>query len=313
VGAEPANSGIQIVKEDTSVDGKVRLIAANTGGGISGESTEILKVTFKVKDEVPDTTGRISITKANLGTAPDGLVVEAQLSSKTITIGTVVIPDKTELIAAIEYAENIYANAVVGTQPGQYPPAAKAAFRVAIDAAIAVRDDNTASQEQVDNALAALNDAIQTFLDSRIPGQQVDKSALAAVISIAETLFNEAVVGPDIGQYPQEAKDAFGVAINEAKAVYNNPNATQSQVDNAVTALNIAIDIFKASVNKEVTADINNDGIVDVGDLAIVAYYYGKDSESEDWNEARIADMNRDGKIDISDLAFVALSIEDEE
>ena len=313
VGAEPANSGIQIVKEDTSVDGKVRLIAANTGGGISGESTEILKVTFKVKDEVPDTTGRISITKANLGTAPDGLVVEAQLSSKTITIGTVVIPDKTELIAAIEYAENIYANAVVGTQPGQYPPAAKAAFRVAIDAAIAVRDDNTATQEQVDNALAALNDAIQTFLDSRIPGQQVDKSALAAVISIAETLFNEAVVGPDIGQYPQEAKDAFGVAINEARAVYNNPNATQSQVDNAVTALNIAIDIFKASVNKEVTADINNDGIVDVGDLAIVAYYYGKDSESEDWNEARIADMNRDGKIDISDLAFVALSIEDEE
>jgi len=312
VSAAPANDGIRIVKEDTSVDGRVRLIAANTGGGISGESTEILKLTFKVKDGIKDTSGNIAITRASLGTAPEGTVVEAQLSSKTIIVGTVVIPDKTELIAAINNAENIYANAVTGTQPGQYPPAAKEAFRIAIDAAIAVRDDNNATQEQINNALAALNDAIQTFLASKIPDQQVvDKSALAAAISYAETLFNEAVVGPDVGQYPQEAKDAFGVAINEAKAVYNNPNATQSQVDNAVTALNIAVDTFKASVNKEVTADINNDGVIDIGDLAIVAYFYGKSSDGADWNEAKIADMNRDGKIDIADLAFVALNIED--
>ena len=58
------------------------------------------------------------------------------------------------------------------------------------------------------------------------------------------------------------------------------------------------------------TADINNDGVIDVGDLAIVAYYYGKNSESADWNEAKIADMN-DNVIDISDLAFVATNIEE--
>ncbi|MDI9539160.1 MAG: glycoside hydrolase family 9 protein [Bacteroidota bacterium] len=311
VSAEPANSDIQIVKEDASVAGKVRIIAANTGGGISGESTEILKVTFKVKEEIQSATGSISITKADLGTAPDGAVIEAQLSSKTITIGTVVEPDKTELIAAIDYAENIYDSAVVGSQPGQYPQAAKDAFRVAIDAAIAVRDDDNATQEQIDSALADLNAAIQTFKDARIPSDEVSKTALAEAISLAENLFEEAVVGTEIGQYPQEAKDAFGIAIDEAKSVYNNPNATQGQVDNALRALNIAIDTFKASVNKEVTADINNDGVIDVGDLAIVAYYYGKNSESADWNEAKIADMNGDNIIDIADLAFVATNIEE--
>jgi hypothetical protein len=223
----------------------------------------------------------------------------------------VVEPDKTELIAAIDYAENIYDSAVVGSQPGQYPQAAKDAFRVAIDAAIAVRDDDNATQEQIDSALADLNAAIQTFKDARIPSDEVSKTALAEAISLAENLFEEAVVGTEIGQYPQEAKDAFGIAIDEAKSVYNNPNATQGQVDNALRALNIAIDTFKASVNKEVTADINNDGVIDVGDLAIVAYYYGKNSGSADWNEAKIADMNGDNVIDISDLAFVATNIEE--
>ena len=299
VSAEPANSDIQIVKEDASVAGKVRIIAANTGGGISGESTEILKVTFKVKEEIQSATGSISITKADLGTAPDGAVIEAQLSSKTITIGTVVEPDKTELIAAIDYAENIYDSAVVGSQPGQYPQAAKDAFRVAIDAAIAVRDDDNATQEQIDSALADLNDAIQTFKDARIPSEQVNKTALAEAISVAENLFEEAVVGTEVGQYPQEAKDAFGAAIAAAKTVYNDSNATQNQVDDAVTALNMAIDTFKAAEIKEASADINNDGVINVGDLAIVAYYYGKDSTSADWAAAKIADMNGDNKIDI--------------
>ena len=91
------------------------------------ESTEILKVTFKVKEEIQSATGSISITKAD-GYCPDGAVIEAQFSSKTITIGTVVEPDKTELIAAIDYAENIYDSAVVGWR--SVSQAAKNALKV---------------------------------------------------------------------------------------------------------------------------------------------------------------------------------------
>ncbi|MFC6456572.1 dockerin type I domain-containing protein [Paenibacillus vulneris] len=62
---------------------------------------------------------------------------------------------------------------------------------------------------------------------------------------------------------------------------------------------------------KEVSADLNKDGIIDVGDLAIVAYHYGKDSTSADWAAAKMADMNSDNKIDIMDLAYVATKIID--
>lgn len=139
----------------------------------------------------------------------------------------------------------------------------------------------------------------------------VDKSALIEAISIAQELYDNAVAGTLPGQYPQIAKDALDTAINEAKTVRDDSSATQSQVNNAVTALNSAVDTFKAAVIVEASADINNDGIVDVGDLAIVAYYYGKNSESTVWDEAKIADMNNDNIIDISDLAYVALRIPD--
>ncbi|MNI80255.1 Gellan lyase precursor [compost metagenome] len=122
-------------------------------------------------------------------------------------------------------------------------------------------------------------------------------------------MYDAAVVGTLPGQYPQAAKDAFGIAINAAKAVKDNSSATQSQVDGAVTDLLRAVDTFKSAVIKEVSADLNKDGVINVGDLAIVAYHYGKDSTSPDWAKAKIADLNGDQKIDITDLAFVATKI----
>jgi len=56
-------------------------------------------------------------------------------------------------------------------------------------------------------------------------------------------------------------------------------------------------------------ADVNRDGVINVGDLAIVVYYNTKNSDSDDWLEARIADVNNDGVIDILDIAYVASRI----
>ncbi|MEK5253531.1 beta-L-arabinofuranosidase domain-containing protein [Paenibacillus sp. FSL F4-0125] len=137
----------------------------------------------------------------------------------------------------------------------------------------------------------------------------VDKTALNAAITNAQNLFSAAVVGTLPGQYPQAVKDAFGIAINAAKAVKDNSSATQSQVDGAVNDLLRAVDTFKAAIIKEGSADLNNDGIISVGDLAIVAYHYGKNATSPDWAKAKIADLNGDLKIDITDLAIVATKI----
>lgn len=56
-------------------------------------------------------------------------------------------------------------------------------------------------------------------------------------------------------------------------------------------------------------ADINGDGTVNIGDLAIVSYHYMKNTQSPDWEEAKIADVNKDGVIDILDIAYVASKI----
>lgn len=135
----------------------------------------------------------------------------------------------------------------------------------------------------------------------------VDKTALTTAITNAQTLYDAAVVGTMPGQYQQAAKDTLSAAINTAKSVIDNPSATQSQVDSSVTTLGGAVDIFKAAVMK--SADLNKDGSIDVGDLAIAAYYYGKDSTATGWATARIADMNNDSKIDIIDIAYVANNI----
>lgn len=59
-------------------------------------------------------------------------------------------------------------------------------------------------------------------------------------------------------------------------------------------------------------ADVNNDGIVNIGDLAIVVYHNQKNTQSPDWEEAKIADVNNDGVVDILDISYVASRILEE-
>ncbi|MFB9327772.1 family 43 glycosylhydrolase [Paenibacillus aurantiacus] len=88
VSAAGANDNIQIAGEDTDTAGQVRLIAANIGG-LSGASTPVLQVTFKVKAGVHDKTGTIAATRAELGVTAAGTEIEAALSSQRIAVGSV--------------------------------------------------------------------------------------------------------------------------------------------------------------------------------------------------------------------------------
>jgi hypothetical protein len=53
-------------------------------------------------------------------------------------------------------------------------------------------------------------------------------------------------------------------------------------------------------------ADINNDFITDILDIAIVAKAYGSTEQSPGWNA--VADVIKDGIIDIDDISFVAIN-----
>lgn len=139
----------------------------------------------------------------------------------------------------------------------------------------------------------------------------VDKSGMLAVINEAQSLYDDAVVGTDNGCYLQVDKDKLLAAIIAANTVYEDENASQGDVDSAAAALSTAIAEFTASVITAGYGDINDSGTIDVGDLAIAAYYYGADPDSENWEEARKADLNKDNKVDIGDLAFIASRILD--
>lgn len=68
-----------------------------------------------------------------------------------------------------------------------------------------------------------------------------------------------------------------------------------------------------ASLSIQVTAglpgDFNHDGKVSIGDLAVLAAHYSKNTSSPDWQQVKYLDLSGDGRIDIADLAVIAQKI----
>ncbi|UJF31414.1 family 43 glycosylhydrolase [Paenibacillus hexagrammi] len=137
----------------------------------------------------------------------------------------------------------------------------------------------------------------------------LDKSRLSALLAEAQVKHDAAIEGTEAGQYPAGSKAALQVAIDRAKAVAENPEATQQQVEQAVTDLTAALQTFIDSVHHTQPGDTNGDGRYSVGDLAIVAAAYGKTLDDPNWSEYQKGDLNQDGKIDIEDLAAMARKI----
>ncbi|WP_407272937.1 glycosyl hydrolase family 18 protein [Radiobacillus sp. PE A8.2] len=77
--------------------------------------------------------------------------------------------DKVELASTIQTAGNLTKDIEVGTAPGQYPQTAVDALNAAIAVAQDVLDNENATQEEVNDASAALNEALITFEESVIP------------------------------------------------------------------------------------------------------------------------------------------------
>lgn len=139
----------------------------------------------------------------------------------------------------------------------------------------------------------------------------VNKTVLSAAISNAQSIHDAAVEGEGIGQYPTGSKAAFQAAIDSAQAVVDNASASQQQVNQAAADLNSAVEAFLSSVNKRIPGDLSGDSKISIGDLALMAKWYGKSSADGDWELIKHADLNGDGKIDIEDIAALARLILD--
>ncbi|MBK8808428.1 MAG: CIA30 family protein [Bacteroidales bacterium] len=172
---------------------------------------------------------------------------EVQVDGKVLTLpqGAVV---KTALVNSISSAQSIHNSAVEGAAVGNYPVGSKATLLNAITAAKTVNGNASATQLQVDNAKAILDGAVVTFQNSVIV-TVVDKQALQAAISAAQTFVNSINEGTELGTFPVGTKATLNQAITTAKTVLNSGTATQAQIDNAQQILENAVANIKDYTN----------------------------------------------------------------
>ena len=122
-----------------------------------------------------------------------------------------------------------------------------------------VANNSKATQQEVNDAVQALNTAIATFNEAIIDDPGVVKTTLTEAITTAQKLVDTTETGTAPGQVSETAKTALTEAITTAQGVANNSEATQQEVDVAVQALNTAITTFnKAIVKETITYSVGN-------------------------------------------------------
>lgn len=122
-----------------------------------------------------------------------------------------------------------------------FTPASWTVFQNALTSAKQVLDDNMTTQEAVDNAYEALDAAVKGL------ALKADFSALDEAIKNAESINTSA--------YTPESVLALDKALEDARLVLANENATQDEVDAAVKALKEAISGLRETTDPETPTD----------------------------------------------------------
>ncbi|NOV03593.1 discoidin domain-containing protein [Paenibacillus planticolens] len=160
----------------------------------------------------------------------------------------------------------------------------------------------------VSNGLSQKMDASLSNLTVSVTAAvAIDKTTLQTVLNLAQSIYDRAVEGTQVGQFSVGSKAVLLAAIQVAAAVNTAPAASQQQLDDAASVLNQAIQTFNQQfITIYAPGDVNKDTRINIGDLGQVAVNYGKTSASSDWNKIKDADFNHDGKIDIIDVVGIA-------
>lgn len=150
---------------------------------------------------------------------PGQIIVDPNMSNTPI-----VSVDKTNLANKITEVETFIAGVEDETKYNNIEE-----LKVALASAKTVNENNSATQEEVSSAIISLSTALKNAT------KKVDKTALLSKITEAETFLS----GIDKSKYNNVA--ALETAIAHAKTVNENALATQTEVDNEVTALTSAL------------------------------------------------------------------------
>ena len=168
----------------------------------------------------------------------------------------VVVADKSALQSMVDR--------INGLEENLYTPESWAKLADPMTTAQAVLDNPTATQDEVNAAYEAL---VRAYLDLRL---KPNKDLLKDLINKAE--------GLDSANYTKASFDGLTRALNEAKAVFDNPNASQVEVDNAKDVLSKAIaGLQTVTTANTVKTPVNNGDTTSVktGDNSLAGMFAG--------------------------------------
>ena len=156
-----------------------------------------------------------------------------------------------EMIHHLDFTGNtselkVLVDVAKGLNEEVYTPETWAPFAEALKAAEAVLADENALQSDIDDAKNALQAAMNAL--KKIP---VDKSELEKLVNRVDGKY-------DLSKYTKETADIFKAALNAAKAVLADENATQAQVQAAHDNLRNAEFGLRLIPNKDALEDLIN-------------------------------------------------------
>ena len=156
-----------------------------------------------------------------------------------------------EIIHHLDFTGNtselkVLVDVAKGLNEEVYTPETWAPFAEALKAAEAVLADENALQSDIDDAKNALQTAMNAL--KKIP---VDKSELEKLVNRVDGKY-------DLSKYTKETADIFKAALDAAKAVLADENATQAQVQAAHDNLRNAEFGLRLIPNKDALEDLIN-------------------------------------------------------
>ena len=186
--------------------------ATEGNGTVSFPDENGTKVAVHTADDSSETAPKVLALHKN------GFFPNIETDELVIDAHTVKNIDKA-LLETLVFAASKY-------QESNYTADSWAAFKKAFDAAKKVLDSDTATQQQVNDAYTALRTAINGLVNATAkPSKDKLKAAVDAAAKLKES------------DYTADSWAAFVKALDAAKAVLANDNATQEEINNATGAL----------------------------------------------------------------------------
>ena len=178
--------------------------------------------------------------------------------------------DKTDLQALIDECD-----AITNTDGKEWTKATWDAFQNQLALARRVNSNYNATQQDVNDAIEALQKAKQA-LEKSGP-EAVDKADLKALIDECKKLTNEGYKN-----YTKASWDVFTAALEKAETVYNNDKATSTEVENAYNGLKNAYSALEETGFKTGTVPIDPD--ITEHEASIFGITLDKDTLALDYN-----------------------------